>query len=105
MQVGQLAELFVCAVADGDYQVAVSPDMVDAPRPGPSQRQAAASGCRDRPGSIRAAGWVPEPAGREHSRDQADAHLGVLGAFAALDNPTLSTLTQEPPGWRPVHPH
>ena len=38
------------------------------------------------------------------SREEADAHLGLLGAFASADNPTSSALTQERLGWRPVHP-
>jgi len=38
------------------------------------------------------------------SREEADAHLGFLGAFASADNPTSSALTQERLGWRPVHP-
>jgi nucleoside-diphosphate-sugar epimerase len=36
--------------------------------------------------------------------EEADAHFGFLGGFAALDNPTSSVLTQELLDWHPVHP-
>lgn len=36
------------------------------------------------------------------SRDEADSHVGFLGALASADNPTSSALTQERLGWRPV---
>ncbi|HSZ57270.1 MAG TPA: SDR family oxidoreductase [Tepidisphaeraceae bacterium] len=36
------------------------------------------------------------------SRDQAADHFGFLGAFAGLDCPASSKLTQERLGWRPV---
>ena len=38
------------------------------------------------------------------SREEADAHFGFLGAFAALDFPRSSVHTQELLNWRPVHP-
>jgi nucleoside-diphosphate-sugar epimerase len=38
------------------------------------------------------------------SREDADDHFGFLGAFAALDNPTSSALTQELLDWHPEHP-
>ena len=38
------------------------------------------------------------------STEEAHAHLGFLGAFAALDNPTSSAWTQEVLGWQPEHP-
>jgi len=38
------------------------------------------------------------------SKEEADAHFGFFGAFAATDNPTSSVLTQERLGWQPVHP-
>ena len=38
------------------------------------------------------------------STEEAYAHFGFLGAFASLDNPTSSALTQELVGWRPEHP-
>ncbi|HEY2151242.1 MAG TPA: SDR family oxidoreductase [Vicinamibacterales bacterium] len=36
--------------------------------------------------------------------EDAARHLGFLGAFAQLDNPTSSTQTQALLGWRPTHP-
>lgn len=38
------------------------------------------------------------------SREEADAHFGFLGAFAALDFHRSSLHTQELLNWRPVHP-
>lgn len=38
---------------------------------------------------------------RSLTADEAAAHFGWLAGFAALDNPTSSTLTQEWLGWRP----
>jgi nucleoside-diphosphate-sugar epimerase len=38
------------------------------------------------------------------SREEADAHFGFLGTFAALDIPRSSVQTQELLGWRPMHP-
>lgn len=37
-------------------------------------------------------------------RAQAISHFGWLGAFAPVDNPASSALTQERLGWRPVQP-
>ena len=36
------------------------------------------------------------------SREEADAHFGWLAAFASLDGPASSTLTQKLLGWHPV---
>jgi nucleoside-diphosphate-sugar epimerase len=36
--------------------------------------------------------------------EDADDHVGFLGALVSLDNPTSSSQTQEFLGWRPVHP-
>jgi nucleoside-diphosphate-sugar epimerase len=36
--------------------------------------------------------------------EKAGKHFGWLGAFASVDNPVSSALTQERLGWRPVHP-
>jgi nucleoside-diphosphate-sugar epimerase len=41
---------------------------------------------------------------RSISAEEASPRLGFLGAFAQLDNPTSSALTQELVGWRPAHP-
>jgi nucleoside-diphosphate-sugar epimerase len=38
------------------------------------------------------------------SREEADSHFGGFGAFASVDNPTSSALTQERFGWRPMYP-
>ena len=38
------------------------------------------------------------------SREEAEAHFGFLGTFAALDIPRSSVRTQELLNWRPVHP-
>lgn len=37
------------------------------------------------------------------SAGEAEAHLGFLGAFAGLDNPTSTAMTRELLGWRPEH--
>jgi nucleoside-diphosphate-sugar epimerase len=36
--------------------------------------------------------------------EEADKHLGFLGGFAQLDNPTSSELTRKLLGWEPTHP-
>ncbi|MEK5645490.1 3-beta hydroxysteroid dehydrogenase [Paenibacillus rhizosphaerae] len=36
--------------------------------------------------------------------DKAGSHFGWIGAFASVDNPVSSAITQERLGWRPVHP-
>ena len=36
--------------------------------------------------------------------DEAAGHFGWFAHFAALDNPSSSTFTQERLGWRPVEP-
>jgi hypothetical protein len=36
--------------------------------------------------------------------EDAGEHFGFLSAFASLDNPTSSTLTQKQLGWRPMQP-
>jgi nucleoside-diphosphate-sugar epimerase len=36
--------------------------------------------------------------------EEADKHLGFLGGFAQLDNPTSSELTRKLLGWAPTHP-
>jgi nucleoside-diphosphate-sugar epimerase len=38
------------------------------------------------------------------SAEEAYAHFGFLGGFAALDNPTSSARTKKLLGWRPEHP-
>lgn len=38
------------------------------------------------------------------SREDAAGHYGFLGAFASIDNPTSSKLTQQRLGWRPTQP-
>ena len=38
------------------------------------------------------------------SREEADAHFGLLAAVVPLDNSTSSAVTQELLGWRPAHP-
>jgi hypothetical protein len=38
------------------------------------------------------------------SQDEAFAHFGFFAAFAGLDNPASSALTQERLGWRPTGP-
>jgi nucleoside-diphosphate-sugar epimerase len=36
--------------------------------------------------------------------EEAEAHFGFLGGFAAVDNPTSGARTRELLGWRPEHP-
>jgi hypothetical protein len=38
------------------------------------------------------------------TREEAAGHFGWFAHFAALDNPSSSTFTQERLGWRPVEP-